>query len=91
MALPFTSSSWMTLRPGDVVLIRMEFHQTAAARVRPAAVLLDTGDEDFVAAPIISHERNSRWDLPIEKWRAAGLWNCCELGSNWGSLQAPGT
>jgi len=49
----------MTLRCGDVVLIRM--------------VLLDTVDEDFVAAPITSRARHSDWDFPIEKWRAAGL------------------
>ena len=51
----------MTLRFGDVVLIRMDFHQTTGAKVRPAVVLLDTGDEDFVAAPITSRARNSTW------------------------------
>lgn len=55
----FTSSSWMALRPGDIVLIRTEFHQTAGARVGAPVVPLDTGDEDFVAAPISSRERNS--------------------------------
>ena len=42
----------MTLRPGEVVLIRIEFHQRAGGKVRPAVVLLDSADEDFVAAPI---------------------------------------
>ena len=63
----------MTLQFGDVVLIRMDFHQTAGSKVRPAVVLLDTGDEDFVAAPITSQVRNSNWDLQIEQWRKAGL------------------
>src|SRR5260370_1011129 len=40
----------MTLRLGEVVLIRMQFHQATGAKVRPAVVLLDTGDDDFVAA-----------------------------------------
>ena len=34
----------MTLRLGEVVLIRMQFHEAAGAKVRPAVVLLDTGD-----------------------------------------------
>ena len=42
----------MTLRLGEVVLIRMQFHQAPGAKVRPAVVLLDPGDDDFVAAPI---------------------------------------
>ena len=44
----------MTLRLGEVVLIRMLFHQAPGSKVRPALVLLDAGDNDFVAAPITS-------------------------------------
>jgi len=62
----------MILRFGDVVLVRMEFHQAAGDRIRPAVVLLDAGDEDFIAAPITSRRRYSKWDLPFEKWQAAG-------------------
>jgi hypothetical protein len=40
---------------------------------RPAVVLLDTGDDDFVAAHITSQSRHSDYDLAIEDWRAAGL------------------
>src|SRR6266545_2002051 len=63
----------MILRFGEVVLIRMEFHQTTGAKVRPAVVLLDTGDDDFVAAPITSQSRHSEYDLAIEDWRSARL------------------
>jgi mRNA-degrading endonuclease toxin of MazEF toxin-antitoxin module len=63
----------MTLRLGEVVLIRMQFHEATGAKVRPAVVLLDTGDSDFVAAPVTSHARNSEFDLAIGEWRAAGL------------------
>jgi hypothetical protein len=34
----------MTLRRGEVVLIRVEFHQTPGGKLRPAVVLLDSGD-----------------------------------------------
>ena len=63
----------MTLRPGEVVLIRIDFHQTQGAKVRPAVVLLDSGDDDFVAAPITSSRRVSGFDVPIHQWREAGL------------------
>jgi mRNA-degrading endonuclease toxin of MazEF toxin-antitoxin module len=63
----------MTLRPGEVVLIRIEFHQRSGGKLRPAVVLLDSVDEDFVAAPITSHSRISDFDVPIHQWREAGL------------------
>ena len=63
----------MTLRFGEIVLIRMQFHQAIGAKVRPALVLLDTGDEDFVAAPITSQARHSEYDLAMEGWRTPGL------------------
>ncbi len=63
----------MTLRFGEVILIEMAFHQMAGAKVRPAIVVLDTGDDDFVAIPITSRARQDVWDLPVEKWLEAGL------------------
>lgn len=63
----------MTLRLGEVVLIRMLYHQAPGSKVRPALVLLDPGDNDFVAAPITSQQRVSEYDLAIEDWGAAGL------------------
>ncbi len=61
------------LRIGEVVLIRMDFHQTSGSKIRPALVLLDTGDADFVAAPITSQSRLSEYDLALTDWRFAGL------------------
>ncbi len=63
----------MTLRLGEVVLIRMMFHQATGAKVRPAVVLLDSGDTDFVAAPVTSQQRHSGFELVIHDWQAAGL------------------
>jgi mRNA interferase MazF len=63
----------MKLRLGDVVLLRMEFHQIEGHKVRPAIVLLDGGDDDFVAAPVTSRQRPSEFDLAIQEWRTAGL------------------
>jgi mRNA interferase MazF len=63
----------MTLRPGEIVLIRIDFHHTPGGKLRPAAVLLDSGDDDFVAAPVTSRFRASDFDVPIHHWREAGL------------------
>jgi len=63
----------MALRLGELVLIRIAFHQTPGGKLRPAVVLLDSGDDDFVAAPITSHPRVSAFDLPIQQWQEAGL------------------
>jgi|ERR1700689_364725 mRNA interferase MazF len=63
----------MNLQPGEVVLIRIDFHQTTGGKVRPAVVLLDAGDDDFVAAPVTSHPGRSKFDLSLHEWREAGL------------------
>ena len=41
--------------------------------MRPAAVLLDSGDDDFVGAPVVSRSWVSDFDVPIHQWREAGL------------------
>ena len=61
------------MKLGDVVLLRMEFHQTAGGKARPAIVLLDAGDDDFVAAPVTSRPKLSEYDLPVREWKNAGL------------------
>jgi mRNA-degrading endonuclease toxin of MazEF toxin-antitoxin module len=63
----------MTLRPGEVVLIRIDFHEASGGKLRRAVVLLDSADDDFIAAPITSRLRFSEFDLPIHQWREAGL------------------
>jgi len=63
----------MTLRPGEVVLIRIGFHQAPGGKLRPAVVVLDSGDDDFVAAPITSRPRASDFDVPMHHWRETGL------------------
>ena len=61
------------LQVGELVLIRMRFHQAPRSKIRPALVCLDSGDDDFVATPITSQAKLSEYDLAIEDWRAAGL------------------
>jgi mRNA interferase MazF len=63
----------MTLRRGELVLIRIGFHQTTGGKVRPALVLLDSGDDDFVGAPVTSQVRSSPFDVVLAGWSEAGL------------------
>lgn len=63
----------MKLLSAEVVLIRMQFLNAPGSKIRPALVLLDTGDDDFVAAPISSQARLSDFDLALGDWHEAGL------------------
>ena len=68
----YTKNCSITLRPDEVVLIRIDCHQTSGGKIRPAVVLFDSGDDDFVAAPITSHPQRSDFDIAIDHWREAG-------------------
>jgi mRNA interferase MazF len=63
----------MDLRPGEIVLIEVPFHQGHGSKIRPAAVVLDSGDEDFVAVPITSRVRVAEFDIELAHWQVAGL------------------
>ncbi|MGA2132222.1 MAG: type II toxin-antitoxin system PemK/MazF family toxin [Bryobacteraceae bacterium] len=63
----------MDLLPGDVVLVEVRFHQAPGAKVRPTVVVLDSGDEDFVGAPITTRVRSGEFELSLGGWHAAGL------------------
>jgi mRNA interferase MazF len=51
----------------------VRFHQSTGSKVRPAAIILDSGDDDFVAAPITSRPQSSEFDMAVREWQAAGL------------------
>ena len=63
----------MNLDRGEIVLIDVQFHQQPGSKIRPAVVVLDTGDGDFVAVPITSRQRTGAFEVSIEQWREAGL------------------
>jgi len=57
---------------GDIVLV--VFSQTdGKKKQRPALVILDTGDDDIVLAPITTTERKSKGDYKIKNWQQSGL------------------
>ena len=63
----------MRFERGDLVLLAFPFTSEAAAKQRPALVLLDTGDEDLVVARVTTQRRTSEYDVVVQNWSEAGL------------------
>ncbi len=64
----------MTLyKPGDVVLVQFPFTTGAGSKLRPALVILDTGDDGLLVARITTHSSLAPFDVAIIDWRGAGL------------------
>ena len=61
----------------DVVLV-LFLQPDGGRKQRPALVILDTGDDDVVLAPITSKERDGRGDDRIKNWGQASL-----LSTSW--------
>jgi mRNA interferase MazF len=43
------------------------------SKIRPAIVVLDSGDQDFVAVPVTSRQRVAIFDMALSDWQAEGL------------------
>jgi len=64
----------MTLyKPGDVVLVGFPFTSGTESKLRPALVILDTGDVDLMVARITTHSSLMPFDVAVIDWRVAGL------------------
>ena|SRR3990170_4633054 len=57
----------------DVLLIKYPFSDPRHAKLRPALVMLDCGDEDVLVAKITSHGARSPFDVFLRNWKYAGL------------------
>ena len=58
---------------GEVVLLDFPYTDGTGSGLRPALVLLDIGDADFVAARVTSREAIDGYDVQLHDWRSAGL------------------
>ena len=63
----------MNLQRDEIVLIDVPFHQRQGSKIRPAVVLLDSADDDLVAAPVTSRQPRDDLELRLLDWRASGL------------------
>ena len=60
--------------PGDIDLVSFPFGGSSQAKVRPAMVMLDTGDDDVVVARITTQQAHrTPHDVAIGEWQPAGL------------------
>ncbi len=59
---------------GDILLLNaFPFSQLGGVKKRPALVLADTGDEDFVLCRITSESVRDVHDFFIQDWKESGL------------------
>ncbi len=57
---------------GEIVLV-LFLQPDGERKKRPALVILDTGDDDIVLAPITTKERTGTGDYKIRNWQESGL------------------
>ena len=57
---------------GEIVLVIFP-QSDGQKKKRPALVILDTGDDDIVLAPITTKERKNRGDYKVKNWQESGL------------------
>jgi mRNA interferase MazF len=58
---------------GDIVIISFPFAESGITKKRPALVILDSGDNDIVAARITSQASEDNNSYNINDWKKAGL------------------
>jgi len=58
---------------GDVVLLEYPYTDLRGVKLRPAIVLKDTNDSDFILARVTSQSRQAEYDLDVKDWKEAGL------------------
>jgi len=59
--------------PGEIVLVDFPFVSGGAGVLRPALVILDSGDSDVVLARNTTQQHQSGYDLAIQDWQRAGI------------------
>ena len=57
---------------GEIVLV-LFLQPDGERKKRPALIILDTGDDDIVLAPITTKERKGAGDYKIRSWQESGL------------------
>lgn len=63
----------MTYSFGDVLLVDFPLTDRSHSKKRPTVVVLDTGDDDVMVAPITSQDARSVYDFKVGEWEEAGL------------------
>ncbi len=59
--------------PGDLLLVAFPFSSGSFVKVRPALVVVDTGDSDVVVARVTTQLHQTPHDVRLADWQGAGL------------------
>ncbi len=57
----------------DILLVDFPLTDRSGSKQRPTLVILDTGDDDVMVAPITSQGTRSSYDIEVSDWEGAGL------------------
>jgi len=63
----------MNYKFGAVILINFSHANTNKKIKRPALVILDTGDDDVILAPVTTKEYRQKGDGKLQDWKQDGL------------------
>ena len=66
-------TSTISYMAGEIVMAVVPFSSGATAKLRPALVVLDMGDNDLLIARMTTHPYSTVWDIPVADWKSAGL------------------
>jgi mRNA interferase MazF len=58
---------------GDLVLVEFPLTVSGLGKLRPALVILDTGDADLLLGRVTTQSQTTAWDIGISDWKVAGL------------------
>src|SRR5437870_9165952 len=70
--MPKAMPSMTMYQPGDIVLIGFPLGGSGQRKVRPALVILDSGDADIVVARLTTQIHQSSFDIALSDWKGAG-------------------
>ena len=71
--MPKAMPSMTMYQPGNIVLIGFPLGGSGQRKVRPALVILDSGDADSVVARLTTQFHQSSFDIALSDWKGAGL------------------
>jgi mRNA interferase MazF len=65
--------STINYQAGELLLVDFPFTVGGASKLRPALVMLDTGDADVLLARVTTQLQTGPFDIPLTNWQQSGL------------------
>ena len=58
---------------GEIVLLEYPYTDLTGVKLRPAIVIKDTDDSDFIVVRATSQAKQTEYDMIVQDWHSAGL------------------